>query len=338
MKSRLLPMTRWMAVLLAVGLALVLILPLWRIELTAPQYPEGLVLKIHANKLSGDVEVVNGLNHYIGMRTLHEKDFPEFIYLPFIIGAFAFFGLLTFLINKRWFYLVWVVLYMIFALLAMIDFYQWEYNYGHNLDPTAPIQVPDMTYQPPLIGFKQLLNFGVYSIPDTGGWIFIGVALFMMIGVFVEWKGWKKSIAPKAAMALLFITSALSFTGCQSGPKPIKFGQDACDFCKMTIADKKFGGELVSSKGKVFKFDDVNCIQDYLATGVFKEEKPTVYLVDYNATGKLIPASSAVLLQSDELHGPMGGTVAAFENEAAMGTLKGKAGYTIVKWSELKAK
>ncbi len=335
MKPRLLPITRWMAVILAIALALVLIFPLWRIELTAPQYPEGLVLKIHANKLSGDVEVVNGLNHYIGMRTLHEKDFPEFIYLPFIIGAFAFFGLLTFLINKRWFYLVWVALYLVFALLAMIDFYQWEYNYGHNLDPTAPIQVPDMTYQPPLIGFKQLLNFGVFSIPDTGGWIFIGVAVLMMVGVFAEWKGWKKGRASKSAMGLIIMMTSLSLSSCQSGPKPIKFGTDACDFCKMTISDKKFGGEIVSPKGKVFKFDDVNCIHDYLATGVFKEEVPAIFLLDYNGTGKLIPANTAVLLQSDELHGPMGGNVAAFENEAALGELKGKAGYTSVKWSEL---
>ena len=335
MKSRLSPLTRWTAVILAVALGFVIILPLWRIELTAPQYPEGLVLKIHANKLSGDVEVVNGLNHYIGMRTLHEKDFPEFIYLPFIIGAFAFFGLLTFLINRRWFFMVWVLLYLVFALLAMIDFYQWEYNYGHNLDPTAPIQVPDMSYQPPLIGFKQLLNFGVYSIPDTGGWIFIAVAVIMSAGIFMEWKSMKGSRKLPQTLTLIFLLTSLgTFSGCSSGPKSIKFGQDPCDFCKMTIADKKFGGEIVTSKGKTFKFDDINCIRDYMATDIFKGEDPDVYLVDYNGTGNLISTKTAFLVQSEELHGPMGGNIAAVENAQQQKDLKEKAGYTSITWSE----
>src|SRR5678816_4382988 len=114
------------------------------------------------------------------MRTLHTEDFVEFTILPYIIGTFAVFGLLTFLINRKWFYTVWVGLFLIFAVISMVDFYRWEYNYGHNLDPTAPIRVPGMSYQPPLIGYKQLLNFGAYSIPAAGGWIFIvvGVALF----------------------------------------------------------------------------------------------------------------------------------------------------------------
>ena len=55
----------------------------------------------------------------------------------------------------------------------MYDFWRWEYNYGHNLNPDAAIIVPGMAYQPPLIGFKQLLNFGAYSMPDIGGWIFV---------------------------------------------------------------------------------------------------------------------------------------------------------------------
>jgi hypothetical protein len=56
----------------------------------------------------------------------------------------------------------------------MIDFWLWEYDYGHNLNPNAPIIVPGMSYQPPLLGFKQLLNFGAYSYPDVGGWIMFG--------------------------------------------------------------------------------------------------------------------------------------------------------------------
>src|SRR6186713_2390563 len=86
------PLTGWMRMAMAlcgIALAVAIFQPVWRIELTAPQYPEGLVLQIFANKLGGDVAIVNGLNHYIGMRTLHEADFPEFKILPYIFGLFA---------------------------------------------------------------------------------------------------------------------------------------------------------------------------------------------------------------------------------------------------------
>jgi copper chaperone NosL len=75
----------------------------------------------------------------------------------------------------------------------MIDFYRWNYNYGHDLDPNAPIQVPGMSYQPPIIGYKQLLNFGAYSIPDTGGWIFMGVGLLLLTAVTIQFLKNKKT-------------------------------------------------------------------------------------------------------------------------------------------------
>ena len=62
----------------------------------------------------------------------------------------------------------------------MADFWRWEYNYGHELNPDAAIKVPGMSYQPPLIGYKQLLNFGAYSVPDIGGWIFIVVGITLL--------------------------------------------------------------------------------------------------------------------------------------------------------------
>ena len=74
----------------------------------------------------------------------------------------------------------------------MVDFWLWEYDYGHNLNPDAAIVVPGMTYQPPLIGFKQLLNFGAYSYPDIGGWIMFGVALVLTGLSFVEFRNRKK--------------------------------------------------------------------------------------------------------------------------------------------------
>ena len=140
-------------ILFFIGSAILLVVlsqPIWRIELDAPQYPEGLILKIHADKLAGDVDVVNGLNHYIGMRTLHAEDFIEFVALPYIILFFAFLGLLFAYLNNRKLLYTWLGLFATFAVLAMIDFWRWEYDYGHNLDPSAAIQIPGMAYQPPL--------------------------------------------------------------------------------------------------------------------------------------------------------------------------------------------
>ncbi len=62
---------------------------MWRIDLVAPQYPEGLMLLIYPDKLAGNVDIINGLNHYIGMKTLHTEDFIEFTILPYIIIFFA---------------------------------------------------------------------------------------------------------------------------------------------------------------------------------------------------------------------------------------------------------
>ena len=73
------------------------------------------------------------------------------------------------------------ILFVVFGIVAMIDFWRWEYNYGHNLNPDAPIIVPGMAYQPPLIGFKQLLNFGAYSIPAIGGFLFVGVGIILVV-------------------------------------------------------------------------------------------------------------------------------------------------------------
>src|SRR5678815_4990430 len=140
------------------GLALIMVLfvPLWQIQLNAPQYPEGLVLKMYPHKLGGNVDIINGLNHYIGMKTLHANNFIEFTILPYIIGFFATFCFLVVLINKRKWLLGLLISFILFGIIAMIDFYRWNYNYGHDLDPNAPIQVPGMSYQPPIIGYKQL--------------------------------------------------------------------------------------------------------------------------------------------------------------------------------------
>ncbi|MEO6520131.1 MAG: hypothetical protein ABIN91_00510 [Mucilaginibacter sp.] len=169
-------------------LATLWIFPMWRIDLRAPQYPGGLSMKIWINDVKGDVDIINGLNHYIGMKTIHKSDFLEFIYLPAALLIFMGLGIVVLLLNRKIGYYIWTFLFTFIAIFSFYDFYKWEYNYGHNLDPAAPIKVPGMSYQPPLFGYKKLLNFEVLSQPDIAGWFYIGAGVLLVVITFYEWK------------------------------------------------------------------------------------------------------------------------------------------------------
>ena len=159
-------------------------LPFWKIVLEAPQYPEGLEMKIWLNKITGDVDKINGLNHYIGMKLIHENEFPEFKIMPWILGILIAFGFVVGFARKRSLLMVWIASLALAAGVAFFDFHQWLYDYGHNLNPHAAIKVPGMSYQPPMFGYKQLLNFLAGSFPDVGGYLVIVPAL-VIAGVLV---------------------------------------------------------------------------------------------------------------------------------------------------------
>lgn len=303
--------------IVAVLLFAVNYLPIWQIDLDAPQYPEGLQLFIHADKLAGNVDIINGLNHYIGMKTLHADDFPEFKILPYLIGFFSLFILLTAVTGKRSLLYTVFVLFVIFGVVAMIDFWRWEYDYGHNLDPDAAIKVPGMSYQPPLIGFKQLLNFGAYSIPAPGGWIFIGTGLVLLVCSVLEFLKQKKSKSIASTVALVATIGIFTLTSCNAGPQPIKAGTDQCAFCKMGISDTRFACELITQKGKLFKFDDTHCMLQFAASPEFdKNSIKQYYIANFSEPSQWLLANNSFLLKSDQLKSPMGGNTAAFATEA----------------------
>jgi len=176
-------------ILIAIGsllLLLVFFFPIWRIYLDAPQYPEGLGLNIWINKVTGinanDLNTINGLNHYIGMEKITPDAIPELKIMPWIIIGMMLWGLFTSISKKKWSLYVWLIGFIVLGIIGMIDFYQWEYTYGHTLNPNAPIKVPGMSYQPPLIGSKQLLNIHAVSIPYIGTII---ILLVVITGFYV---------------------------------------------------------------------------------------------------------------------------------------------------------
>jgi copper chaperone NosL len=178
-------------------------LPLWNIELGAPQYPEPLGLNIYIDGIQGqnefDVQNIDGLNHYIGMKTLPKpEDMWEFKVFPMVvlgmiilgvlIGLLGFFGK----ISSHWF-LGWFVLMTILGTLGIYDFNLWMIDYGTDLDPNAilKLQNPDgtpMSYKPPLIGHKQLLNFDAYSYPRMGAYLMLFGMMLTLTGYFVGRK------------------------------------------------------------------------------------------------------------------------------------------------------
>jgi copper chaperone NosL len=172
--------TRITIVIASLAMISAFYVPLWQILMWAPQYPEGLEMKIWIDDISGDVKIISALNHYIGMKHIEVSMFPEFGYMKYIVMALIGIGLLTAIVNRRLMLVGFSFLIVATGIAALVDFYLWGYDYGHNLDPTAPIVVPGMAYQPPLIGTKQLLNFTAFSGPDIGGWIFLCIGLAVL--------------------------------------------------------------------------------------------------------------------------------------------------------------
>jgi hypothetical protein len=181
---------QWMMLASIILLSGVFFFPLWQITLDAAQFPEGLQLNIWINKFSGPdgsnhiIQNINILNHYIGMQYIEPDSIPELKYFPYVIYLMLALGLAALLINKKWGYAAWTLIMIILAILGVYDFYLWMYDYGHNLDPKAPIKVPGMVYMPPLFGEKDLLNFYVKSYPHWGT---IAMSFSILLSILAWW-------------------------------------------------------------------------------------------------------------------------------------------------------
>jgi len=125
--------------------------------------------------------------------------------------------------------------------------------------------------------------------------------------------------AKKLWLAVVFIAIFI-FSGCKTSVEKINFGVDACASCKMTIVDKHFATELVTSKGRAYKFDDVICMLRFMQTELSPETVVSPFVINHNDATGFIPAVNAVFVVGDQLHSPMNGNTAAFltKEEAAV--------------------
>ncbi len=118
----------------------------------------------------------------------------------------------------------------------------------------------------------------------------------------------------KNSVFVFFVGIFLS--ACSVEPQEILFGQDACDFCKMTIVDSQHATELVSPKGKAYKFDAIECMMNYLNRNVIESEKMAFILVmNYDQPGELIDAKEAFYIYSENIASPMGAFLSAVDSE-----------------------
>lgn len=147
-------------------------MPFWTISMKAPQFPEGIGMYIAINDVYGhsrhDISSINILNHYIGMKEIVVSEIPEIKIMPWIFAALICLGLLAAITGNYKAGLIWMGLFLVLSAAGFIDYYLWGYEYGHSLSPDAPIKVPGMSYQPPIIGVKQLLNIKASSWPYWG--------------------------------------------------------------------------------------------------------------------------------------------------------------------------
>ena len=167
------------------------VFPLWNLTMFAPQYPEGLRLDIYSYKLEGgnngqDVKEINILNHYIGMKDLVTEDFTEFKWLPFVVGALGLLYLRAAVLGTVGQLVDVLVLNADFSAFALWSFGYKLYSYGHNLAPTAAVEIPP--FMPPMFGSKQLANFEVYSYPQAASYALGCSTLLLLAALFIGWR------------------------------------------------------------------------------------------------------------------------------------------------------
>jgi hypothetical protein len=167
------------------------LLPLWRMTMFAPQYPQGLRLDIYSYKLDGgnrgqDVREINILNHYIGMKELDTADFTEFKWIPFVVGGLGLLFLRAAAHGKMAHLVDVSVLFGYFSLYSLWSFGYKMWSYGHKLDPTAAVKVDP--FMPPLVGHRTLANFEVYSYPAPGSYALGLVGVILLAAVILAWS------------------------------------------------------------------------------------------------------------------------------------------------------
>ena len=139
----------------------------------------------------------------------------------------------------------------------------------------------------------------------------------------------------KTSITLLLVTIAV-IAGCSPGPEPIEYGAVKCDHCKMLIMDRKFGSELVTVKGKVYKFDAVECLAEFmLDSSVTAENTHSLWVSDFEPPHEFLIAEKAFYLQSERIKSPMGLGLSAYSSAERADEFRRKYGGKVLNFEQM---
>ncbi len=155
-------------------------------EFFAPQYPEGLNIIVYPDKLEGNIDNINALNHYIGMKNFSEESFPELIYLRYVIGGLAAVVLSAALIRKKAYLYGVIAVFAIGGALGVWDLLRWLKSFGSELDPMAPIKMEP--FVPPIIGENIVANFTTFSYIEIGSYCVLAAFILLLIPLWKDRK------------------------------------------------------------------------------------------------------------------------------------------------------
>ena len=321
-------------------LAAIFFVPLWHIRLEAPQYPGGLDMYIWIHQITGTDEFtlqnINILNHYVGMAAIKPGSFAELNIMPYVLLGLILLSVVILVWRNRKALVAYTTILILAGAVGLADFYYWIQEFGNNLDPQAPIVVPGMTYSPPFLGVKTLLNITASSFPDWGGYFFGLAVLALFLAIYFSFKNEiKKDAVPLTHLGKFSaVATSLLLFSCSAEPQPIAYGSDSCDHCRMVISDNRYGAELVTTKGKAYKFDSAECLAAYV-----NEQKATeaalLLVTDFNRPGQFVNASEAIFLKSEQQPSPMGLNLTAYANQnTATEAAREKAGQ-LLRWPQV---
>lgn len=170
-----------------------ILLPYWVLDLAAPQYPDGLTVTAFVNRLEGDVQELENLNHYIGLPSF--EDGAQLERTVSIAGIIALAGLLLagLYIRTRW-VLLFAIPAVLFPLVFLADLQFWLWRYGHDLDPRAPLANSIGEFTPKIFGSSKIGNFTTDARPAIGLVIAVVAALVAMAGLWFHRRAYKPLI------------------------------------------------------------------------------------------------------------------------------------------------
>jgi nitrous oxidase accessory protein len=204
------------AVIAAVLLIGALFVPLWRMELVAPQYPAGLVMEAYGYKFADDpdsyyddVREINGLNHYIGMKPIKEVTEMQ-LFIPGVIALAAGTLLVSFVAwQRRWLRVLIIGAYWFVPLFFVADLQFWLYRFGHTMDPDAALDTGAFT--PKVFGETQVWNFHSETRFEMGFYLMVAAALVItFVPLISGWYGRLRAGAPSARRAGILRRSVAS--------------------------------------------------------------------------------------------------------------------------------